>query len=569
MPNLKISQLPDASTPLTGAELIPLVQTGSNKKTTLDNLPFSPPGAGAIDRSIQSRLSDTISAKDFGVVGDGITDDTVNMQNAINYAVSTGKTLFVPSGKYRMTAQLDFSAGAAIEGDAPNITTAVPTPLVAPPTTGTWFYLDHTGIGFFCRDSASVGQAKRFVNITNIGTYRTVHAAPGPGWTPTVCSEDIRVEYDVQLYNVVLLNPYVGIYVRSAGTLNVQHLMGQPLYTGILCERSSDVQYWNEVQFWTYWSQNSNVITYTVNNAVGFRVTRSDGLYITNSFSIYYNRFLLAVDASGAGSGFASFGIVDCYSDGCGGGIEIVSDYYTAYGNITNFTSNSNATIFVAGDGISLSGAVVSQLEVSGLAITRSNDAAVRAAGAAHTVNVSALRVEDWDRNAVGGVGAFIADGSATINIRQIPTFSSTPATRYQTIGSGSIFFPVRYSSTGAANLPTGLFTRRLSMTNDTAVSINLPTVDKTVIMTMVPNSAPSGAGPAGDVWLRCTSSPASAIVAISPSPAANFAVTTGVLTGTTGSVGDFTVSAANDGNIYIENRTGVSRSLNVLLTGN
>jgi hypothetical protein len=569
MPNLKISQLPDASTPLTGTELIPLVQTGSTKKTTLDNLPFSPPGTGAIDRSIQSRLSDTISAKDFGVVGDGITDDTVNMQKAIDYAVSTGKTLFVPSGKYRMTAQLNFSAGAAIEGDAPNITTAIPIPLVTPPTTGTWFYLDHTGIGFFCRDSASVGQAKRFVNITNIGTYRPNQPLPAPGWTPLVCGEDIRVEYDVQLYNIVLLNPYVGIYVRSAGTLNAQHIMGQPLYTGILCERSSDVQYWNEVQWWPFWSQSLDVITYTVNNAVGFRITRSDGLYITNSFSIYYNRFLLARDVSGAGSGFASFGIIDCYSDGCGGGIEIISDYYTAYGNITNFTSNSNATIFVTGDGISLSGTVVSQLEVSGLAVTRANDAAVRAAGAAHTLNVSAIKVQDWDRNAVGGVGAFVADGSASINIIQIPTFSSSPATRYQTIGSGIILFPVRYSTTSAANLPTGIFTRRFSINNDTAVSINLPTAEKTVIMTMVPAAAPSGAAPAGDVWLRCTATPASAIVAISPSPAANFAVTTGVLTGTTGSVGDFTVSAASDGNIYLENRTGVFRALNVLLTGN
>jgi hypothetical protein len=552
MPNLKISQLPDASIPLTGAELIPLVQSGVNKKTTLDSL-----------------LPDILSAKTFGVVGDGVTDDTVAMQAALNYASSTGQTLYVPSGKYRMTAQLNFSSGVAITGDAPNITNAVPTPIVCPPTTGTWFYFDHTGIGFFCRDNGAVGLAKRFVNISDIGTYRPNQPTPGPGWTPLVCSEDIRVEYDVQLYNVVLLNPYVGVYVRSAGTLNVQHLMGQPLYTGINCERSTDVQYWNEVQWWPFWSTNSNVYNYTVNNAVGFRITRADGLYINNSFSIYYNRFLLARDVAGAGSGYASFGIVNCYSDGGGGGVEIISDYYTAYGNITNFTSNSNATIFVPGDSISLSGAVASQLEISGLSVTRSNDAAVRAAGAAHTVDVSALRVQNWDRNAIGSVGAFIADGSASINISQNPTFSSLPATKYQTIGAGIISFPVRYTTSTAANVPTGVYTRRFSLNDNTAASIVAPSADKTVILTLIPVAFPSAEVPAGDVWLRCTSSPSATIVAITPSPAANFTVTTGVLTGTTGIAGNFTVSAADDGSIYFENRTGSSRAFNILLTGN
>jgi hypothetical protein len=49
-------------------------------------------------------------------------------------------------------------------------------------------------------------------------------------------------------------------------------------------------------------------------------------------------------------------------------------------------------------------------------------------------------------------------------------------------------------------------------------------------------------------------------------SSGANFATTTGVLTGTTGAVNNFTVSAHTDGKIYIENRTGASRNVFVLL---
>ena len=64
---------------------------------------------GAINRSIQNKLSDYISVKDFGAVGDGTTDDTTAIQNAINSLSSTGGSVYFPTGQYLISTTLTVS----------------------------------------------------------------------------------------------------------------------------------------------------------------------------------------------------------------------------------------------------------------------------------------------------------------------------------------------------------------------------------------------------------------------------------------------------------------------------
>lgn len=70
-----------------------------------DWIGFEPAGVSAVARSAQDKMRDTVSVKDFGAVGDGVTDDTAAIQNAVN-ALTNNSCLIFPAGVYKVTAKV-------------------------------------------------------------------------------------------------------------------------------------------------------------------------------------------------------------------------------------------------------------------------------------------------------------------------------------------------------------------------------------------------------------------------------------------------------------------------------
>lgn len=138
MANTKISNLPAATTPLAGTEVVPIVQGGVTKQVSVDAIGdtaldevsaqyaasngsslvgFLQAGAGAVARTAQAKMRDVVSVKDFGAVGDGVTDDTAAIQAAFNVAGA----IYIPPGTYKVTSTLTFIGNSEIFGAGPGV----------------------------------------------------------------------------------------------------------------------------------------------------------------------------------------------------------------------------------------------------------------------------------------------------------------------------------------------------------------------------------------------------------------------------------------------------------------
>lgn len=88
-----------SAAPVAGTDNIEFVNflTDAIGSTSADLVTYTPAGTGAVARSAQAKMRDTVSVKDFGAVGDGVTDDTSAVQTAINYCLANNLDLSVPT----------------------------------------------------------------------------------------------------------------------------------------------------------------------------------------------------------------------------------------------------------------------------------------------------------------------------------------------------------------------------------------------------------------------------------------------------------------------------------------
>jgi len=134
--------------------------TGISASLPASAVTYDPPGAFAVPTNVEVKLSEYVSVKDFGAIGDGAVDDTSAINAALLSVNALGKVaLYFPAGIYRYSGGGWLGDGVVITGAGRNATTI--RSITASPTDG---YL------FECR---GYGSGIRSMRFDALGTTQT------------------------------------------------------------------------------------------------------------------------------------------------------------------------------------------------------------------------------------------------------------------------------------------------------------------------------------------------------------------------------------------------------------
>ena len=90
------------------------MQDNLNLPNNSDEVNFLQAGTSAVERTVQSKLRDVVSVKDFGAVGNGVTDDTAAIQAAVN----AGGEVFFPTGRYLISSTITAAKTVSLLGSS-------------------------------------------------------------------------------------------------------------------------------------------------------------------------------------------------------------------------------------------------------------------------------------------------------------------------------------------------------------------------------------------------------------------------------------------------------------------
>jgi len=226
-----------------------------------------------------------VSAKKYGVVGDGKFDNTKALQAALDAAVAKGPICYLPAGHYRMDGSLIVPPGVTLcgsSGGVPHSEHPIGTVLLA-----------YGGKGK--ADGEPLVTLKPNAVIRNLIIHYPEQTLPGVVAYPWTIRGDGEM---CQVLDITITNPYQALdFGTKWNELHIiRNVFACPLKIGVFIDQCTDIGRIENVHFnpnfWTRMAlkpkyPGGNIKAYLEKNLIGFKIGKTDWEYMTNCFVIF------------------------------------------------------------------------------------------------------------------------------------------------------------------------------------------------------------------------------------------------------------------------------------------
>ena len=382
------------------------------------SITYNESSTGAQDRTLQSKLQDFVSVKDFGAIGNGTTNDTAAFQAAIDSLGSTGGSVFVPhTMKCLIDSNLTVNANCGIVG---------PHEFVGSPQDNTSASYGNLGGALIINSSATI-TLKGGSGLSGLLLYRKGMTFPAAGEGSFAGTAVTADDDDVFISKCMILGFNKAFYSTGQQRQRIEYLY-MDNKNGIEIANCGDISYIRQCHAWPFASIANGVLANYQRTGTAYYIRDlGDWAKLTDCFSYGYFRGFIIDDAN-------SVTLLGCGTD-------------NTYSGSPTHTNSIGIVVQGTSTEVSLIGCETAAQATAGVYINTDDNNPTKISdhrswgGTTHGILIDGGDVNINDSNMRGVVnGISLTDTSSTVTISTTRFSGLTTSAINNTISTSKIF---------------------------------------------------------------------------------------------------------------------------------